>query len=80
MFNYRKSFERGWKELFEHDYGTLGHEVLEALDKYLNCCILLHGAAKAVSPKCKHSILIAHSCERRCLFPSCEAKRSLVLF
>jgi len=78
VFNYRESFEQVWEELFEHEYGALRREVLDAFDKYLDCGILLHGAARAVCPKCKHSILIAHSCKRRCLCPSCDAKRSLV--
>lgn len=78
VFNYREVFERSWESLFQHDYGALRHEVLGALDKYLNCGILLHGAARAVCPRCNHSILVAYSCKRRCLCPSCDAKRSLV--
>ena len=78
VFNYRETFERSWENLFQHDYGVLRREIPDALDKYLDCGILLHGAARAVCPKCKHSILVAHSCKRRCLCPSCDAKRSLI--
>jgi len=78
VFNYREVFERSWETLFQHDYGALRHEVLDALDKYLDCGILLHGSARAVCPRCNHSILVAFSCKRRCLCPSCDAKRSLV--
>jgi len=52
--------------------------VLKALDKYLNCGILAHGCAKAHCPKCNHSELIAFSCKRRCLCPSCDAKRAAI--
>ncbi|NMC64192.1 MAG: transposase [SAR324 cluster bacterium] len=78
VFNYRDTFERSWETFFQHDYGALRHEVLDALDKYLNCGILAHGVARAVCPKCNNSILVAFSCKRRCLCPSCDAKRSLV--
>ena len=78
VYNYRDAFERSWEELFEHEYGALRREVLESFDKYLDCGILLHGAARAECPRCKRSILVAHSCKRRCLCPSCDAKRSLV--
>lgn len=78
VFNYREAFGRSWEIFFQHDYGALRHEVLDALDKYLNCGILAYGAARAVCPKCNHSILVAFSCKRRCLCPSCDAKRSLV--
>ena len=78
VYNYRDAFERSWEELFEHEYGALKKEVLESFDKYLDCGILLHGAARAECPRCKRSILVAHSCKRRCLCPSCDAKRSLV--
>ena len=78
IYNYRDTFERSWEEIFEHEYGALKKEVLESFDKYLDCGILLHGAARAECPKCKKSILVAHSCKRRCLCPSCDAKRSVV--
>ncbi|NMC63828.1 MAG: hypothetical protein GYA55_11755 [SAR324 cluster bacterium] len=32
VFNYRESFERSWEDRFEHDYGALRGEVLDALD------------------------------------------------
>lgn len=56
----------------------LRDEVLDALDKYLSCGILLHGCARAVCEVCHHSELIAFSCKRRCLCSSCDAKRAVV--
>jgi hypothetical protein len=52
--------------------------VLEAFDGYLNCGILIHCCARAYCQNCKHSELIAFSCKRRGLCPSCDAKRALI--
>jgi Transposase zinc-binding domain len=78
VYHYRDKFERRWPELFEHQYGALRREVLDALDRYLNCGILFCGAARAYCANCKHSQLIAFSCKRRGLCPSCDAKRGVI--
>ena len=78
VYNYRDDFERSWESLFEHKYGALRDEVLKSLDAYLNCGILANGAARVVCPKCNHSMLVAYSCKRRCLCPSCDAKRAVI--
>ena len=78
VYNYRDDFERSWESLFEHKYGALRDEVLKSLDAYLNCGILANGAARVVCPKCNHSMLVAYSCKRRCLCPSCDAKRAMI--
>ena len=78
VYNYRDDFERSWESQFEHKYGALRDEVLKSLDSYLNCGILANGAARVVCPKCNHSMLVAYSCKRRCLCPSCDAKRAVV--
>ena len=52
--------------------------MLKALDKYLSCGILAHGCARALCLHCNHSELIAFSCKRRCLCPSCDAKRAVI--
>lgn len=52
--------------------------MLKALDAYLNCGILLHGCALAECELCRHGELVAFSCKRRCLCPSCDAKRALL--
>ena len=46
--------------------------------KYLDCGVLAHGCARAACEGCKHSILIAFSCKRRALCPSCQAKRAVI--
>ena len=78
IYHYRDELERVWEERFEEKYGKLRPVVLEAFDSYLNCGILLHGCARAYCEHCKHSELIAFSCKRRGLCPSCDAKRALI--
>jgi anaerobic ribonucleoside-triphosphate reductase len=46
-------------------------------DEYLNCGILAHGTARVYCDDCKHSLLIAFSCKRRGVCPSCGAKRAV---
>ena len=58
-------------------YGCLRDEVLKTFDEYLNCGILAHGAARVYCDGCKHSLLIAFSCKRRGICPSCGAKRAV---
>ena len=62
---------------FQHQYGCLRNEVLKTYDEYLNCGILAHGAARVFCDGCKHSLLVALSCKRRRVCPSCGAKRAV---
>jgi hypothetical protein len=66
-----------WEPRFQHQYGCLRDEVTKTLTEYLNCGILAHGAARVYCDGCKHSLLIAFSCKRRGVCPSCEAKRAV---
>jgi len=78
VYHYRDELERRWDDVFLERYGSLRREVLDALDRYLSCGILAHGCARARCEQCHHSQLIAFSCKRRCLCPSCDTKRSLL--
>lgn len=78
VYHYREQFEYSWDELFSERYGVLREEVLEAFDKYLNCGIVRHGCALACCENCSHSQLIAFSCKRRGVCPSCQAKRAVL--
>jgi len=78
IHHHRDELERCWEQRFEERYGALRECVLEAFDSYLSCGILLHGCARAYCESCKHSELIAFSCKRRGLCPSCDAKRALI--
>ena len=62
---------------FQHQYGCLRDEVTKTLKEYLNCGILAHGATRVYCDGCKHSLLIAFSCKRRGVCPSCGAKRAV---
>ena len=78
IYHYRDELEQKWEEFFQDRYGALRREVLEAFDAYLNCGRLLQGCARAYCEKCGHSELIAFSCKRRGLCPSCDTKRGLI--
>ena len=78
IYHHRQDLEYQWEELFQSNYGALRREALQAFDDYLNCGILAHGCARAYCANCKHSQLIAFSCKRRGLCPSCDTKRSLI--
>lgn len=67
-----------WEDNFQKQYGVLRTEVLKALDEYLNCGLLCHGAARAYCDRCEHSMLIAFSCKKRGICPSCSAKRAVI--
>ena len=80
VYHYREQLEYCWEELFSERYGILRDEVLRAFDRYLDCGTLKHGCALACceNEQCNHSMLIAFSCKRRGLCPSCQAKRSVL--
>ncbi len=78
VYEYRDELEWCWEERFQPKHGVLRAEVLKAFDAYLNCGILLHGSALAECDDCPHSELIAFSCKRRNLCPSCDSKRALL--
>ena len=69
----RDDLQFQWEYRFQHQYGCLRDEVLKTLDEYLNCGILAHGAARVYCDGCKYSLLIAFSCKRRGVCPSCGA-------
>lgn len=73
----RDELPRVWEDRFQPTYGVLRDEVLETFDEYLNCGLLQHGAARVYCDTCKHSLLVAFSCKKRGLCPSCNAKRAV---
>ena len=77
VFHGRDELPRVWSERFQQTYGVLRDEVLECFDAYLNCGILEHGAARVYCDSCKHSMLVAFSCKKRGVCPSCGAKRAV---
>ena len=77
VYHSRDDLQFQWGARFQHQYGCLRDEVLKTFDEYLNCGILAHGAARVYCDGCKHSLLIAFSCKRRGVCPSCGAKRAV---
>jgi len=77
VYHSRAALEHQWEERFQQKYGALRNEVLSALDSYLNCGLLEHGAARVYCDSCKHSLLIAFSCKKRGVCPSCSSKRAV---
>lgn len=77
VYHARQELEYVWEERFQHKYGILRDEVLKVLDEYLNCGLLEHGAARVYCDSCKHSLLVAFSCKKRGVCPSCGTKRAV---
>ena len=77
VYHSRDDLEYQWESRFQHEFGVLRDEVTKTLDEYLNCGILAHGAARVYCDGCKYSLLIAFSCKRRGVCPSCGAKRAV---
>lgn len=75
---FREELPIVWEDQFQQTYGVLRSEVLKALGEYLNCGILSHGAARTYCDSCKHSVLVAFSCKKRGICPSCSAKRAVL--
>jgi hypothetical protein len=77
VYHSRDDLQFQWESRFQHQYGCLRDEVLKTFDEYLNCGVLAHGVARVYCDGCKHSLLIAFSCKRRGVCPSCGAKRAV---
>ena len=78
VYHAKDELERVWEQRFQSHYGVLREEVKSTLEAYLDCGILVHGAARAACEKCKHSILVAFSCKKRGVCGSCATKRALI--
>ena len=76
VYHYKEEFQYRYEEVFQQQYGFLREEVLESFDAFLNCGVLAHGCALACCQSCSHSELIAFSCKKRVICPSCNAKRA----
>ena len=78
VYQERERLEREWEGRYQAEYGVLRREVVETLDGYLNCGILVHGAARVSCERCQHSMVVPFSCKQRGVCPSCAAKRAVV--
>ena len=77
VYHGRDELVRVWEDRFQPQYGVLRKEVLSTFDEYLNCGLLCHGAARVYCDGCQHSDLVAFSCKKRGVCPSCSAKRAV---
>ena len=77
VYHSRDDLSIQWESRFQAHYGCLRDEVVKTFDEYLYCGLLAHGAARVYCDGCKHSLLIAFSCKRRGVCPSCGAKRAV---
>lgn len=55
--------------------GGLPRHVERELTEYLRCGVLAHGFARVRCTTCHEEIVVAFSCKRRGLYPSCTARR-----
>jgi len=62
-------------ELRDADGRGLPRHVERELAEYLRCGILAHGFARVRCTTCQEEIVVAFSCKRRGLCPSCTARR-----
>ena len=78
VYHYYEQFERAWEFRYQQRYGLLRPEVTKAFTRCLDCGVYEHGCARVRCPDCNHSILVAFSCKRRGVCPSCAAKRGVL--
>ena len=64
-----------FKEMLSHQGKSLPYHVEKEFDEFLKCGRLEHGFLRVVCDDCKHEKLVAFSCKKRGLCPSCGARR-----
>lgn len=76
VYEYGEKFQYSYEEHYQQKYGCLREVVKESFNSYLNCGIIRHGCARVVCTECEHTEILAFSCKRRGVCPSCDAKRA----
>jgi ribosomal protein S27E len=51
----------------------------KAVHEFLTCGDLREGFARVRCPDCRHEFFVAFSCKQRCICPSCQQKRTVLL-
>lgn len=72
-------FEKSYAEKFEKKYGFFRPVIGEVVRSFLRCGDLKDGFARIRCPNCGNEKLLSFSCKRRCICPSCQAKRAIIL-
>jgi hypothetical protein len=62
-------------ELARRGARPLPRYVLDALRGYLRCGVLSHGFTRLHCDRCGHDLLVAFSCKKRSICPSCGVRR-----
>ena len=75
---YFDEFQRVYDERYQKRYGFWRPVIARTVEKFLVCGDLHEGFARVRCPKCRYEFLVAFSCRRRCLCPSCHQKRALI--
>ncbi len=73
--NHYDSFEQGYDERFEKQYGFIRSIISEVVHDYLSCGDLRNGFARVRCKDCSEEYLLAFSCKSRWFCPSCHAKK-----
>ncbi|MEE8415252.1 MAG: transposase [Desulfobacterales bacterium] len=72
-------FEKSYSEKFEKKYGFFRPVIGEVIRSYLRCGDLKEGFARIRCPNCGNEKILSFSCKSRCICPSCQAKRAIIL-
>lgn len=72
-----EEFLRVYDDRFAPSYGPLRASVRHGLEAFRKCGVLDWGFARVRCPECRQEYLLAFSCKRRCLCPSCHKKRQI---
>lgn len=64
----------GFRERSE-EAGGLPRFVVKTFERYLRCGLLTHGFARVSCTTCRNDLLVAWSCRRRGVCPSCSGRR-----
>ena len=71
----RTELETFLAELRDSGARPLPRYVLDALRGYVRCGVLAHGFTRLHCDACDHDVLVAFSCKKRCICPSCGVRR-----
>ena len=72
-------FQRVYDERYQKRYGFWRPVIARTVEKFLACGDLREGFARVRCQRCRYELVVAFSCRRRCLCPSCHQKRALIM-
>ena len=72
-------FQTVYDQRYRRKFGFWRSVVTKTVTKFLSCGDLRLGFARGRCPDCRHEFFVAFSCKQRCICPSCDQKRALLL-